>query len=142
MNLTPMAMPLNPFYDKWPNKIPENKQEVVKDYVVKIAGDLLNDESPIQDEWLSENIWKSKFIAKHPALAEYLNENPDQAQRIVDNPQETVEVLKEAVVHQADELLNDDSPITIYGDGHKSVSSQASFRLVDTVRLLVGHLCQ
>jgi hypothetical protein len=92
---------------------PDEAEAVLNEAIVERVSALLADDSPITDEWLSDNIGTARFIARHADFAAgYLNENPDQAQRIVDNPDDAVAILNEAIVEHASTLLADDSPIT------------------------------
>ena len=49
----------------------------------ELAGQFLNDDSPITYDWLYENLGAANFIAKHPRFAAYLNENLEQADKFV-----------------------------------------------------------
>ena len=90
----------------------ENPKEVIKEALVERASTLIDDDSPITDEWLSEHLKEARLIARRRYFAEYLDENPDKAERFMEGLAEAEEVRKEADVERASTLIDDDSPIT------------------------------
>ena len=88
------------------------QREVIKDFVVEVASSIISDDSPITDKWLSKHPEVAAIIARNPGFARYLNENPDQAERLMEGRAEAREVIKEAAMKGACALIDDDLPIT------------------------------
>jgi hypothetical protein len=91
---------------------PEEAKAVIKEASLEIAGALIDDDSPITDDWLAEHPGAAAILVRNPGLTRYLNEKPEQAERLMEGPEEAGEVIKEAALEGACALMDDDSPIT------------------------------
>ncbi len=108
-------------------------EAAITDNLLRRAVEQLDQETPITEEWLSDNLDIAGLIADKTGFADYLNENTEQAQALMEETETVKDILKDMFEEQVI------SNVANFFDGSSSVTEEWMNENFGTTLFLSNH---